>query len=284
MTQSNKKCYLCPICNGQACKGQMPGMGGINNSFNFISNYNDLEKIAASGKIPQEQLNKTPEISVMLAPITGAIQNCGYHTEKEFYPQLIKAAQNKNALISIGDGAPDEKFLFGLEALRSTGKKGAAFIKPFPNDKILQRIELCKNDVQIVGIDTDAYAIVTMRNMSKLQKKTTKQLIEIQDRLHQLGIKFAIKGVFTLRDLLIVKKVKPDIALVSNHGGRIKTRKGSTIKFLIKYKNFLKKYAKEIWIDGGFRTPQHYNIAEYYGASCVLVGRPFVSDVLKQLS
>ena len=55
MTQSNKKCYLCPICNGQACKGQMPGMGGINNSFNFISNYNDLEKIAASGKIPQEQ-------------------------------------------------------------------------------------------------------------------------------------------------------------------------------------------------------------------------------------
>ena len=87
-----------------------------------------------------------------------------------------------------------------------------------------------------------------------------------------------------LSNLLIVKKVKPDIARVSNHGGRIKTRKGSTIKFLIKYKNFLKKYAKEIWIDGGFRTPQHYNIAEYYGASCVLVGRPFVSDVLKQLS
>ena len=37
-TKTQFKCRNCKVCNGYGCKGQMPGMGGPNQSKNFILN------------------------------------------------------------------------------------------------------------------------------------------------------------------------------------------------------------------------------------------------------
>ena len=40
----------------------------------------------------------------------------------------------------------------------------------------------------------------------------------------------------------------------------------------------LKKYCSEIWVDGGIRCKKDVELAYYYGASQVLLARPFIKN------
>ena len=82
----------------------------------------------------------------------------------------------------------------------------------------------------------------------------------------------------------LVKEVKPDVAFVSNHGGRIETREGSSAEFLVENFKTLKSNCAELWVDGGVRTWNDVFKAQSYGASEILVGRPFASALCKKKS
>jgi len=41
----NGACRVCPICNGRACAGEMPGMGGIGTGSSFMANFDSLSRI-----------------------------------------------------------------------------------------------------------------------------------------------------------------------------------------------------------------------------------------------
>ncbi len=236
-----------------------------------------LQKPRISNKKIQNLTKK-----IALAPITGAQENIGWQNEKEYYFEMTKACENAGIEISLGDGTPDEKLLWGIEAVKSLQKsnpqkKVSVFIKPYPQEKFFERIEWALPVAKIIGVDIDSYNIVTMRRLVHLEKKTATQLLEIKNHLATKKIPFAIKGVFTDDDLELVKKVLPDIIYISNHGGRVETLEGSTANFLRKNASELKKYCKELWIDGGIRNIQDVKKALSYGADKILLGRPFIT-------
>ena len=77
---------------------------------------------------------------------------------------------------------------------------------------------------EVVGIDIDSYAIVTMRNLVNLERKTAAQLLELKACVAREGKPFAIKGIFRPEDIELVKAWCARISLVvSNHGGRVET-------------------------------------------------------------
>ena len=41
----NGSCKVCKVCNGVACSGEVPGMGGKGSGSSFINNRKGLEKI-----------------------------------------------------------------------------------------------------------------------------------------------------------------------------------------------------------------------------------------------
>ena len=123
-----------------------------------------------------------------------------------------------------------------------------------------------------------------MRNKANLEKKDSSLLIELKNYFSKKGIPFVIKGIFTDEDLELVKEVKPDVAFVSNHGGRIETREGSSAEFLCANFKLLKSNCAELWVDGGIRSWSDAFKAQSYGASEVLVGRPFASALCKKIS
>jgi isopentenyl diphosphate isomerase/L-lactate dehydrogenase-like FMN-dependent dehydrogenase len=265
-------CHFCPECLGFGCIAELPGMGGIRQNKNFQLNCAAWDRLPADGN--------TPLPLVRLAPITGAVENAGYYEERQFYHDLIQGVSEGGAALSIGDGCPDEKLRYGIEAVTAAGKKAAVFIKPYENTKILDRMEWASGIAEIFGVDIDSYNIVTMRNLVQLERKTPKMLRELKAASAKTARPFAIKGIFTKADIETLKEVKPDIAVVSNHGGRVENREGSTADFLAENYRELKSYVGEVWVDGGIRKLRDLQAAANLGASQVLIGRPFITALL----
>lgn len=264
------KCRLCKVCDGKGCIGQLPGMGGVFENANFILNCADWKNFYTDKDLPIPRLR--------LAPITGAVENIGYEDEKKFYIDIICASSKAALALSIGDGYPDLKLLSGIDALKAVKKKGAVFLKPYPQMKLFERIELSMEAAEIIGVDTDAYNIVTMRNLVNLEKKTSKDLKELKK---YAKLPFAVKGVFTSYDIEIIKDLKPDIAIISNHGGRIETDKGSVAAFAHSHLKEIKRYVGEVWADGGLRKKEDFKAASSLGFDEVLIGRPCITSLLR---
>ena len=276
-----RKCRLCPQCDGLGCVGELPGMGGVFASVNFRLNVASWDRLAqqlASWDGMEEEPCAFPE--VYLAPMTGAVENVGYRSERDFYFDLISACAGAGIKLSVGDGVPDEKLMFGLAALKANNARGAVFIKPYPDKNIFERLEAALPVAEAIGIDIDSYAIITMRNLARLERKSARSLKKIKERVNKAGLPFAIKGVFLPEEIALVKEVMPDIIVVSNHGGRVETRQGATADFLAQFADKLKPCCDSLWVDGGLRRQEHLVAAGMLGADAVMIGRPFASALL----
>lgn len=283
METSIFRCHNCKVCLGTGCLNELPGMGGLNNNENFRLNCSSWERL-----YNEEDKSKIPQLSneeihslLRYAPVTGAVENIGWEDEESFYYDFFVALHKSGVNLSIGDGTPDSKLLYGINAVKTMRKEVdknlsvAAFLKPYPDENLHNRIAWTMPIASHIGIDIDAYNIVTMRNKVQLEKKTASQ---IKSYMKRLLVPFVVKGVFTREDIEMVKEARPDVIYISNHGGRVDTRRGSTALLLKEAGPILKKYCNEIWVDGGIRCKRDVELAHYYGASQVLVARPFIKN------
>ena len=300
---ANFKCRLCAVCDGEACAGELPGMGGVFDGKNFSLNVEGWKKILPS--IPQEKLQeaaaKVVPQKMRLAPITGAEENVGWPDEESFYAPFYAFASSLGLKLSVGDGCPDQKLQAGIAAVKklsqdqkaaasnrapdaatlSTPKKAAVFLKPYPQEKLLERAEWAMPVAEFIGVDIDSYNIVTMRNKVHLEKKTAAQLNELR-RATKLPL--VIKGVFTQESLDLIDELKPEVAYISNHGGRVETDIGSTAEFMQANIARIKKSAAAVWVDGGLRSKEDIAAALALGGEEILLGRPMISSFLESVT
>ena len=273
------KCHRCAVCDGYGCPGMLPGLGGVFEGKNFQLNCEGWKELYSKNTAEISKITFKAQ-QLRCGPVTGAVENIGYANEADFYlPYLMNAAQAGLGLC-VGDGCPDEKLKLGTAAVKALGASGqfpeikaAFFLKPYPQEKLFERIEWIRPYASHIGIDIDSYNIVTMRNLVNLERKTAAQLEEFREHTK---LPFVIKGVFTEEDLELVRQVRPDVVYISNHGGRVETRIGSTAAFLAEHAAELKKYCKEIWVDGGIRTREDIQTALYFGADQVIMARPLI--------
>lgn len=286
---ANYKCRLCPQCDGSVCLGELPGMGGVFDGKNFSLNVEGWKKIIPS--IPQEKLQEaaasiTPQ-KIRLAPITGAEENVGWPDEESFYAPFYAFVSSLGIKLGVGDGCPDNKLKAGIAAVKalnktaSTPKKAAVFLKPYPQEKLLERAEWALPVAEYIGVDIDSYNIVTMRNKVHLEKKTAAQLNELR-RATKLPL--VVKGVFTQESLDLIDELKPEVAYISNHGGRVETDIGSTAEFMLANIARIKKSAAAVWVDGGLRSKEDIAAALALGGEEILLGRPMISSFLESVT
>lgn len=291
------KCHRCPECAGFGCIDQLPGLGGVFHNKNFQLNcaaWKNLQKKAEeNGQLGEIKKIQFSPSKIMCAPVTGSVENIGYANEQDFYFPYFNESRKLGFGVCVGDGFPDEKLEFGIEAVKKiradfdSDFKAAFFLKPYPQDVLFERLKKVVPFASHIGIDIDAYNIATMRNKVYLEKKTCRDLNELRDFANSLigavggqdGLPFAVKGVFTEEDVALVKEFRSEVAIVSNHGGRVETREGSSADFLAAHAAVLKKSVREVWVDGGVRNALDVQTALFYGADKVLVGRPIIRAV-----
>ena len=276
------KCHRCPECNGYGCPDMLPGLGGVMGGVNFQANVEAWKELADKAGPALDDFEVLPSM-LRCGPVTGAVENIGFENEEDFYYPYLKNAREAGFGLCIGDGCPDEKLKFGIAAVEKLEKEAGAgvasggapldaafFLKPYPQERLFERIEWIGPHARYIGIDIDSYNILTMRNLVNIERKTAAQL---EDFRRVSKVPFVIKGVFTDTDIELVKEVHPDVVYISNHGGRVETRKGSTADFLAAEGPKLKKYCDQLWIDGGIRTRRDIQTALYYGADQVIMAR-----------
>ena len=264
-------------------------MGGVFDGRNFSLNVEGWKKIIPS--IPQEKLQeaaaKVVPQKIRLAPITGAEENVGWPDEESFYAPFYAFASSLGIKLGVGDGCPDNKLKAGITAVQalnktaSTPKKAAVFLKPYPQEKLLERAEWAMPVAEYIGVDIDSYNIVTMRNKVHLEKKTAAQLNELR-RATKLPL--VVKGVFTQESLDLIEELKPEVAYISNHGGRVETDIGSTAEFMLANITRIKKSAAAVWVDGGLRSKEDIAAALALGGEEILLGRPMISSFLESVT
>jgi len=277
------QCRMCPECDGVACRGEVPGMGGKGTGTGFISNIVELKKITLNLRTIHDV--KEPDLTielfgqhltmpVMPAPVTGVNFNMGNKvTEEDYIRAVIRGSKNAGIIPMVGDSAFKSFIEDNLKVLKEESVLGIPFIKPWNNEELLSRIDLAMNtDPVAVGIDIDAAGLDTLKMHG--QRVDPKSLEELKEVKRHLLVPFIIKGIMTVEEAELAILAGADAIVVSNHGGRILDHTPATAVVLKEIALAVSGRCK-IFVDGGVRSGVDVFKLLALGADAVLIGRPF---------
>lgn len=279
-------CRVCPECNGVACAGEVPGMGGIGSGQSFKNNYNALNRIELVMRTFHDvkKLNLSTEVfgykldfPVMSAVTGGVTYNMGGKMrEDEYITAILGGCLDAGSLGMAADGIGDKLEVFEkrLGFVKSFGGKGIVTIKPKAQDEIIKRIHLAEEAGAVAfGIDIDSAGRAARAVPGQIvEPKTPKQLEQIA-RASKLP--FFIKGVMTVEEAKTAVDVGAAGICVSNHGGRVLDYATATCTVLPEIAAAVKGKIV-IMVDGSVR--RGYDVLKMLalGADVALVGRHLV--------
>lgn len=278
-------CRVCPVCNGKACSGEVPGMGGTGTGAAFTANIEALEalklnmRVIHDAKDPDmsiELFGKKHRIPVFAAPVSGTTLNMGgKYTEQEYISWVIKGCLEGGIYPMVGDTAVDAFLPTNLEELKKAGGEGIAVIKPWENKNVIGKIKMAEEaGVFAVGMDIDAAGLITLALHGKpVGPKTVEEIKEV---VQSTKLPFILKGVMTAEDALLAVETGASAIVVSNHGGRVLDQTPGVCDVLPEIVDAVKGKLT-ILADGGIRTGIDVLKLLALGADGVLIGRPFVT-------
>jgi isopentenyl diphosphate isomerase/L-lactate dehydrogenase-like FMN-dependent dehydrogenase len=276
-------CRVCPVCDGRACAGEVPGMGGLGTGSSFKANVDALARLtfnlrtihaAAEPDTRAELLGMSLAMPVLAAPIGGVSFNMGGKVTEEEYISAVLAGCKAEGLVGCsGDGVPAFISEAGFAAVKALDGWGIPFVKPWEDAELYAKLAKAKDTgAAAVGMDIDAAGLITLKKMGRpVGPKTPDKLREI---IAKAGMKFILKGIMTPAEAHLAVEVGADAIVVSNHGGRVLDSTPGTAEVLPAVAEAAQGRIP-VLVDGGVRTGGDVLKMLALGADAVLVGRPF---------
>lgn len=277
-------CRVCQECNGVACAGEVPGMGGAGTGSTFMNNIEELKKVKLrlktihSAKHPNTSVDffgHKLEIPMISAPITGSSFNMGGSlTEEEYVDAVLKGSISAGTIGMTGDTADLSMYITGVNGIKKVNGKGIPIIKPRENNKIFQNIKIAgKINPLAVGVDIDGAGLITMA--LKGQPVGPKEIDELKELVDSTQLPFILKGIMTPEEAEIAIEIGARAIVVSNHGGRVLDHAQGVARVLPEIADRVKG---KIFIlaDGGIRSGIDVFKMIALGADAVLIGRPII--------
>lgn len=276
-------CRVCPECNGKACIGEVPGMGGLGTATSFMNNIQALKQKnfnmrliheAAEPDTSVELLGLQLSLPVMAAPIGGVSFNMGGKVEESWYiSEKLTGCKEAGIIGCTGDGVPDFIYQSGYQAITDLDGWGIPFIKPWEDDEFYDKLEKAKaTGASVFGMDIDAAGLVTLRKMGR--PVSPKPIAKLRDIISRTPGSFLLKGVMTPDEAKMAVDAGAAGIIVSNHGGRVLDHCPGTADVLPGIAQAIKGQVP-ILVDGGIRSGADILKMLALGANAVLIGRPF---------
>jgi 4-hydroxymandelate oxidase len=280
-------CKVCPVCNGAACKNQMPGPGAKGVGDNAVRNYQKWQEIRVNMDTIHE--NKPIDTSVELfgrtfkypffaGPVGAMTLHYGEKYDDLAYNNLLVDACAKGGIAAFtGDGTNAKVMEGATAAIKAAGGLGIPTVKPWNLETIREKMELVKASGSFaVAMDIDGAGLPFLKNLTP--PAGSKTVDELRNVAEMAGVPFIIKGIMTRRGALKAKDAGAAAIVVSNHGGRVLDQCPATAEVLEDIVEAVGGRMK-ILVDGGLRSGVDVFKALAMGADGVLLGRPFVTAV-----
>ncbi|MDR3599908.1 MAG: alpha-hydroxy-acid oxidizing protein [Desulfosporosinus sp.] len=277
-------CRVCSECNGKACAGEVPGMGGLGTAASFKSNLAALAAFrlnmrtlhgAKNPNTTYQLFGQELATPILAAPITGNVYNMGGAlNEAEWAQVIIQGCLAAGALGCTGDGADPVMYNSGVDAIIQAQGRGIPFIKPREQEEVFNYLRRAEEaGVLAVGMDIDGAGLVTMA--LKGQPVGPKTAEEMQAIISSTSLPFIIKGIMTVDEAEIAIEVGAAAIVVSNHGGRVLDHTPGTAEILSEIVAAVNGRIP-VLVDGGVRSGTDVLKMLALGAEAVLIGRPFI--------
>lgn len=280
-------CKGCEICNGRACRNQIPGPGSKGAGDTAIRNYDKWKEIRVLMDTICE--NRPVDTSCHLfgqefaypffAGPAGAVKlHYGEkYGDREYNEILVAACAGAGIAAFTGDGTDPEVMRAATSAIKAGGGRGVPTIKPWNLETIREKLKQARESRAFaVAMDIDAAGLPFLKNMTPpAGSKTTEELTQI---IREAGLPFIVKGVMTVRGALKAREAGAAAIVVSNHGGRVLDQCPATAEVLPDIARAVDG-AMTVLVDGGIRSGTDIFKALALGADGVLICRPFVTAV-----
>ena len=280
-------CKVCSVCNGAACKNQMPGPGAKGVGDNAVRNYQKWQEIRVNMDTIHE--NKPIDTSVELfgrtfkypffaGPVGAMTLHYGEKYDDLAYNNLLVDACAKGGIAAFtGDGTNAKVMEGATAAIKAAGGLGIPTVKPWNLETIREKMELVKASGSFaVAMDIDGAGLPFLKNLTPPAGSKTED--ELREVAEMAGVPFIIKGIMTRRGALKAKDAGAAAIVVSNHGGRVLDQCPATAEVLEDIVEAVGGRMK-ILVDGGLRSGVDVFKALAMGADGVLLGHPFVTAV-----
>ncbi len=280
-------CKACPVCNGVACRNQIPGPGAKGNGDNAIRNYQAWQKY----RLLTDPINdvKEPNVSfdffgtILAGPIlvgpVGAVQS-HYGTmydDLSYNNELIKGAILANILPFLGDGKNSLVMEGAAKVLKENDGFGIPTIKPWNMDTVYEKLDLVlTSNPKAIAMDIDACGLPFLKNQNP--PAGTKTVDELKKIISYSKKPFIVKGILSLSAARKAYEAGASAIVVSNHGGRVLESSITTVSALEQIAKEFKGKMKII-VDGGIRSGADIFKALALGADACLIARPYVVSI-----
>jgi len=276
-------CRVCPVCNGVACTGEVPGMGGVGTGITFRNNVTALAGYRFNlhtvhdinePKMSCSLFGLDLAIPVIAAPIGGLSFNIkGALSEDAFVTSVVDGCYRFGTIAMTSDSPDPAGFESGLRAIKSSKGWGIPIIKPRETGTFITMAQRAADAGALAfGMDIDAAALINMTNVG--QPVGPKTVIELTKIKQMTTIPFIVKGIMTRHDAEACYAAGVDAIVISNHGGRALDHVPGTAEVLPGIVETVKG-KMTILVDGGVRSGADVLKMLALGADAVLMGRPF---------
>ena len=276
-------CRVCPVCDGRACAGEVPGMGGLGTGSAFKANVRALAALRFNMKVIHsvaqpdvgcDFLGQRLSLPVLAAPIGGVSFNMGEGvSEDEYISSVLKGCRAKGTLGCMGDGVPEFIIAAGLKVLSELKGGAIPFIKPWGEKELFEKLDRAQEaGAEMVGMDLDACGLVTLSLMGRpVSPRPAPKLKKIIERY---PMKFILKGIMSPDQGLASVEAGASAIVVSNHGGRVLDFTPGVAEVLPAVAEAVKGHTF-VLADGGVRSGADVLKLIALGAQAVMIGRPF---------
>lgn len=280
-------CKGCQVCDGRACRNQIPGPGAKGVGDTAIRNYEKWKQI----RVQMDTLCENRPVDTgcrlfgrsfaypFFAGPVGAVKlHYGdKYGDEQYNDILVSSCAGEGIAAFTGDGTDPQVMKAATAAVRAAGGIGVPVIKPWNMETIEEKLALVgKSGAFAAAMDVDAAGLPFLKNMiPPAGSKTTEELAEI---VRKAGIPFIVKGIMTVKGALKAKEAGAAAIVVSNHGGRVLDQCPATAEVLPAIAEAVGG-SMTVLVDGGIRSGTDIFKALALGAEGVLICRPFVTAV-----
>ena len=280
-------CKACPVCNGLACKNQIPGPGSKGVGDTAIRNYKKWQDIRVNmdtlcENVPVdtslEIFGKTFKYPFFAGPVGAvAMHYSDKYDDLTYNNVLVDACAKAGIAAFTGDGVNPKVMEGATSAIKASEGVGVPTVKPWNMDTIHEKMELVKESGAFaVAMDIDAAGLPFLKNMTP--PAGSKSVSELKEIAGMIDVPFIVKGIMTPGAALKAVEAGAAGIVVSNHGGRVLDQCPATAEVLEDIVKAVDGKIK-VFVDGGIRSGVDVFKALAMGADGVIIARPFVSAV-----